>query len=139
MDSMRVARENSKRTIFTTICVVVWNCVFAVLALAIVLTLGSCNGGSGSSGGTSGGGPRTLYRTTTLNISVGGTAQAPAGALHFKPHVFLGTYGDVASVTVVVSGLDKFGVFRNPLATVNLTNSGSLWTGSIPDLPWDPL
>ncbi|HEX7927338.1 MAG TPA: hypothetical protein VF678_07090, partial [bacterium] len=112
--------------------------VRAVLIALCVVTLAACGGGSGGSGGGGGSHGTPIYPTTSLNVAVG-NGLAPAG-MSFNPMTFLGTFGEVTSVTVVVSGLDQYGVFQNPLASVSLTKDvDGVWKGTIPNLPVGPV
>jgi hypothetical protein len=54
------------------------------------------------------------------------------------PQVFTGSFSDVTRVNVVVSGQDKFGVSQTSLASVDLTLSAGVWSGTISGLAVGP-
>src|SRR5690349_11498098 len=101
----------------------------------MLILLAACGSGASTSSG-SGGNHAPLYDTQAVTVTVGGPEQT--SSLSMQPLVFLGSFADIHSVSVVVSGLDRFGVFQSVLATANLTLVEGSWSGTIQGLPIGP-
>lgn len=121
---------------------------FLVLVAGSLLLLSACNSG-GSSGvenmGDLWGGPmdsvapKPRYSVTDVSITVAGSqAAGRVSSLTMVPQVFTGSFSDVTRVNVVVSGEDKFGVTQTSLASVDLTLSAGVWSGTISGLAVGP-
>lgn len=81
-------------------------------------------------------GPDPKYETATIEIVVSGVNATQSLAARAITQT---TAPDaIDSIVFSISGEDKYGVERDPLATGELTKSGDVWSASIPDLPLGP-
>jgi hypothetical protein len=86
-------------------------------------------------------GPPAVYETTTVSVFVdSGPSTSMAPGASGPSFVIAGTTSpdEIDSISLSVSGDNKFGVFQDPLATAAMSGSGASWSATVDDLPLGP-
>jgi hypothetical protein len=106
------------------------------LLAGAMLSVSACGQGESSD---STGGRAQIYPVTEVQVAAEDAAATQAAPAGFeRPLVFTGSFSNVTTVTVTVSGQDKFGVVQALLATANLTLAAGVWSGTIAGLAVGP-
>lgn len=110
--------------------------IFIGLLAAATLLVSACRQADSSDPGD---GTAEIYPIADVDVAAGDSADvqgSTAGLI--QPQIFTGSFSNVTTVTVTVSGQDKYGVTQSTLATANLTKVASVWSGTIAGLPVGP-
>jgi hypothetical protein len=87
-------------------------------------------------------GPPAIYDTADVSVIVdtGPSGAQSRGGASGPSFLIAGTTSpaEIDMISLSVVGEDKYGVFQDPLASVNMTGSGGSWSATVDDLPLGP-